>query len=194
VKRRHTTVLSSPKRGDATFRSLWLRQSGGRSVTYFLTCLSKQSLEALKAERPASLLVFSCRWLLYGDYYLSMLRKSRLTLSVLIALNVLLTTPTASADIFGESTCSKLSKKLQQPKYANALKKDPTKRTRIDWGNVITYAVAEVNYPSCFTSQSVRQAKSFLKEVGKACKANRQFSSACIYSPFGKQFFPIDWL
>ncbi len=123
-----------------------------------------------------------------------MLRKSRLVLSVLIASNLLLNAPNASAGIFGESTCSKLGKKLQQQKYVNAMKKDPAKKTRIDWAYTITYAVAEVNYPSCFTSESLRQAKSFLKEVEKACKANRQFSSACIYSPFGKQFFPIDWL
>ena len=123
-----------------------------------------------------------------------MLRKSLMTLSVVIAMNTLLTTPNASAAIFGESTCSKLSKKLQQPKYVNAMKKNSTKKSRIDWEYTITYAVAEVNYPSCFTPQSVRQAKSFLKEVEKACKANRQFSTACIYSPFGKQVFPIDWL
>ena len=100
----------------------------------------------------------------------------------------------AQASIFGESTCSKLSKKLSQSKYQSALKKNPTLKTREDWMHEITYAVAEVNYPTCFTNASLSDAKKFLSQIKHACDANPQFSSACIFSPFGKQFFPLDWL
>ncbi len=98
------------------------------------------------------------------------------------------------AGIFGPSTCEKLLKKLSQPKYQVPLNQKPEERSRTGWSDVITYAVAEVNYPSCFTKDSLVGAKSFLKQIAIACKANRQFSSACIYAPFGKQFFPISWL
>jgi hypothetical protein len=107
---------------------------------------------------------------------------------------ILSQTSSASANLFGESTCSKLDKKLSQLKYQKALKTSPAKRTREDWGYAITYAVAEVNYPSCFTSASLAGAKAFLRQVLIACNADMQFSSACIYRPFGKQFFPISTL
>ena len=100
----------------------------------------------------------------------------------------------ASSGFFGESKCSKLSKKLNQQKYQKAIKAAPERKSREDWMYTITYAVAQVNYPSCFTPESLKGAKSFLKQVATACKLDRQFSSACIYSPFGKQVFPIDWL
>jgi hypothetical protein len=108
---------------------------------------------------------------------------------------LLFSLPTAaSAGIFGESKCSKLSKKLNQQKYQKAMKASPERKSREDWFYTITYAVAQVNYPSCFTSESLKGAKSFLKQVEIACKADRQFSTACIYSPFGKQVFPINSL
>ena len=108
---------------------------------------------------------------------------------------LLFSLPTAaSAGIFGESKCSKLSKKLNQQKYQKAMKASPERKSREDWFYTITYAVAQVNYPSCFTSESLKGARSFLKQVETACKLDRQFSTACIYSPFGKQVFPISSL
>ncbi len=193
MKRRQTTVPSSPNLGDASFRSLWLRQSGGRSVLHLT--LQKQWFKELVVPRRRAFECHISNFLGGSKAYYWCVSKTKRTaaVSIFIVLLFSLSTPTSSA-FFGESKCSKLSKKLNQQKYQKAIKTSPDRKSREDWMYTITYAVAQVNYPSCFTSESLKGAKSFLKQVSTACKLDRQFSSACIYSPFGKQVFPIDWL